>query len=387
MLPTFCVGWPHWLEIACCYGDNAGVATKTNSISDMMGRIFSISGAGGRYRFFRLMFVALLGMPLTVLGQAQTEAVRLGERPTDNGAPTAVEIGLFVIDIDEIDDVNQRFSVDLFVGVRWQDPRLSLAERDRKGQVRFMPIDAVWTPRILFLNDRGLKAQLRQGVEVDDFGNVTYKNRYSGQLAADLDFRNFPFDVQRLPIDLVSYEYTTDEMRFSPMLNIVSRAEEFSIEGWQLKQLEPKVHVFATPTDDSELPRLTYVVEAKRDSDYYVLTMLLPMSLIIFMAWTVFWLQPEVVPSRIAISTASIFSLLALGVSIRLGLPKISYLTRADVFVLGCTLMIFMALGIAVLGSRWASSGHMEKALKANTIVRWVYMLLFAVVAVVAFYR
>ncbi|MDH3923486.1 MAG: hypothetical protein OET41_02680, partial [Xanthomonadales bacterium] len=151
------------------------------------------------------------------------------------------------------------------------------------------------------------------------------------------------------------------------------------------KELEPELSVFVVPSDGSELPRLTYVIEAKRDSDYYVLTMLVPMSLIIFMAWTVFWLQPNIVPPRIAISTASIFSLIALGVSIRLGLPKVSYLTRADYFVLGCTLMVFIALGVAVIGSRWASSDRMEKALRANAIARWVYLLMFFVVAYIAF--
>jgi hypothetical protein len=222
-------------------------------------------------------------------------------------------------------------------------------------------------------------------VEVDDLGNMKYQNRMSGELKVDLEFEQFPFDVQRLPIDIVSYEYTADEMQFSPRLGIASLADKFSIEGWQLKQREPIVDVYVPPVDGSKLPRLTYIIEAKRESDYYVLTMLVPMSLIIFMAWTVFWLQPNIVPPRIAIATASIFSLIALGVSIRLGLPKVSYLTTADIFVLGCTLMVFIALGVAVIGSRWANSDRMEQALKINAIARWVYMLLFVVVAFVAF--
>ena len=226
---------------------------------------------------------------------------------------------------------------------------------------------------------------MREGVEVDDLGNMKYQNRLSGELKVDLEFQQFPFDVQRLPIDIVSYEYSTDEMQFSPDSAIVSQADTFSIEGWQLKLLEPIVDVFVVPADRTKLPRLTYIIEAKRDSEYYVLTMLVPMSLIIFMAWTVFWLQPNIVPPRISIATASIFSLIALGVSIRLGLPKVSYLTMADFFVLGCTLMVFIALGVAVIGSRWASSDRMEQALKLNAIARWVYMLLFVVVAFVAF--
>jgi hypothetical protein len=335
--------------------------------------------------FFWLLLSASLAVGAPAAAQSAPESVILGERPSMNGEPTVVELGVFVIDIDEIDDVRQRFSIDMFIVARWQDPRFTIPEAKREGKTRFMPIDNVWTPKILLLNDRGLIPQLREGVEVDDFGNMKYQNRFAGELKVDLEFQKFPFDVQRLPIDIVSYEYGIDKMRFSIDSNIVSRAESFSIEGWHLKQLEPEVGVFLPPVEGAELPRLSYIIEATRDSDYYVLTMLVPMSLIIFMAWTVFWLQPTIVPPRIAIATASIFSLIALGVSIRLGLPKVSYLTRADIFVLGCTLMVFLALGVAVIGSRWANSDRIEQALKVNAIARWVYALLFGVVAFVAF--
>lgn len=332
----------------------------------------------------RVFWVVMLTLP-SVQVLASQDSVMLGERPSQNGEPTVIEVNLFVIDVDEINDVKQTFSIDLFVVARWQDPRLALPETERRGKVRFMMIDDIWTPKILLINDRGLKNQLREGVDVDDYGNMTYKNRMSGELKVNLEFQKFPFDVQRLPIEIVSYEYTADEMQFTIGSTAIDQVDRFSIEGWQLKQLEPVIDVFVTPVDETRLPRLTYIIEAKRNSEYYVLTMLIPMSLIIFMAWTVFWLQPHIVPPRVAISTASIFSLIALGVSIRLGLPKVSYLTMADIFVLGCTLMVFIALGVAVIGSRWANSDRMEQALKINAVARWVYMLLFVVVALVAF--
>jgi len=131
-------------------------------------------------------------------------------------------------------------------------------------------------------------------------------------------------------------------------------------------------------------PRITFIVEAQRNARYYVLTMFLPMSLIIFMSWTAFWIQPNVVPPRIAISTASIFSLIAFGFSIRLSLPRVSYVTRADIFVIGCTLLVFLALGAAVIGSRWASADRLEQAERLNAVTRWVYVVLFVVVATVA---
>jgi hypothetical protein len=59
-------------------------------------------------------------------------------------------------------------------------------------------------------------------------------------------------------------------------------------------------------------------------------------------------------------------------------------MTRADIFVTGCTLLVFLALGAAVIGSRWASADKLERAMRLNALARWVYVALFAAVAAAA---
>ena len=308
----------------------------------------------------------------------------VGERPNSSGEATLVTLGIYLFDIDNIDDVEQRFSVDLFIGIAWQDSRLALPEDERMGQVRGFALDQIWTPRGIIVNDRGLSGQLPRIADVDDLGNVVYRQRLSGELAVILELREFPFDTQRLPIDFISYLYSPDDVRIVVNTDISADAGLFSAAGWRLKIIEPEYGELSIPAAGLVRSRATYYIEAQRDSQYYLLTMFLPMSLIVFMAWTVFWLQPDIVPARIGLSTASIFSLLALGFSIRLNLPAVSYTTRADMFVLGCTLLIFVALGVAVIGSRWANSDRMEQALRLNFIARWVYIGLFGIIVTTA---
>jgi uncharacterized membrane protein YidH (DUF202 family) len=59
-------------------------------------------------------------------------------------------------------------------------------------------------------------------------------------------------------------------------------------------------------------------------------------------------------------------------------------MTRADMFVIGCTLLVFVALGVAVIGRRWANADRMERALRLNAVARWVYVGLFGVVVTIA---
>ena len=210
------------------------------------------------------------------------------------------------------------------------------------------------------------------------------KQRFSGELAVNLDLKEFPFDTQQLAIQIISYQYSPNEVQFSPSARIAANVEAFSVEGWSFSLLETDFGEFSVPAIGVVRPQISFVVEAQRNAQYYVLTMFLPMSLIVFMSWTAFWIQPNVVPPRIAISTASIFSLIAFGFSIRLSLPRVSYVTRADLFVIGCTLLVFLALGAAVIGSRWASADRLERAIRLNAAVRWIYVGLFAVVATVS---
>jgi len=353
------------------------VQLKRCSRADLPATLFSKSTVRAALLLIATFFSASLGAQ----GVDSTKAQLIAERPNASGVATEVTVGVFLIDIDEIDDVRQRFNVDMFVNIAWQDPRLALPEQDQSGRMRTVPLSEIWTPRGLIVNDRGLSPRLPLVADVDALGNVVYRQRLYGELAVHLDLKDFPFDTQRLPIDVISYQYSPDEVRFSPNTRIASDTEAFSVEGWSFKLLDTEFREFSVPAVEVVRPRLTFVVEAQRNAQYYVLTMFLPMSLIIFMSWTAFWIQPNVVPPRIAISTASIFSLIAFGFSIRLSLPRVSYVTRADLFVIGCTLLVFLALGAAVIGSRWASADKLEQAIRLNAAIRWIYIGLFAVVA------
>jgi gamma-aminobutyric acid receptor subunit beta len=308
----------------------------------------------------------------------------VGDRPDSTGDATLITVNLYLIDIDSIDDVKQRFGVDLFLNISWQDPRLALSGGLRTGRNRTLPLAEVWSPRGLIVNDRGLSEQLPQVINVDDDGGIEYRQRLIGELAVDMDLREFPFDTQRLPIDIISYQYSPDQVRFALPTALGIEGRRLSAGGWDFKMLEPKVSEFKISAAGIVRPQLTFAIEARRNGSYYVLTTILPITLILFMSWMAFWLQPDIIPTRIGISTASIFSLVAFGVSIRLSLPAVSYMTRTDIFVIGSMLMVFLALSVAVIGSRWANSDRMPQALRLNAVARWAYVVLFVVVATIA---
>jgi hypothetical protein len=344
-----------------------------------MGRLEATAGI----RMVLLMVVALISAGLCAEGFESKDTKSAVERPNRSGPPTEVRIGIYLLDLTRIDDVNQLFSVDLFVDVTWQDPRLAVPEKMRIGKIQRRPLEEIWTPRLLILNDRGLSAHLPRVAEIDDLGNVNTQQRVSGELSTNLLFKDFPFDTQLLPIRIVSYSYSAQDLHFSIDNQIGWVDGPLSAEGWRFRIIGPEIDEFYIPAKETVWAQLTYLIEAKRNSQYYMLTMFLPVSMIVLMSWFVFWLPPDVIPSRVGISTASIFSLIAFSLSIRMGLPRVSYLTHADTFLIACTLLVILALGMVVIGTRWVQTDRLKDALRLNAVTRWVYAGLFFLTATI----
>ena len=74
-----------------------------------------------------LLLALLLASSIALAdGLESSDARSVGERPDPAGQPTLVTIDAFIFDIDAIDDAVQRFELDIFVNISWQDSRLAL---------------------------------------------------------------------------------------------------------------------------------------------------------------------------------------------------------------------------------------------------------------------
>jgi len=55
----------------------------------------------------------------------------------------------------------------------------------------------------------------------------------------------------------------------------------------------------------------------------------------------------------------------------------VAYVTRADIFMPGATLLVFLALGIVIGGSLMVLSDGEAAAKRLNAIMRWLYSVLY----------
>ena len=314
--------------------------------------------------------LAVILAPVPVAGQADRPAVS-AERPGAGGATDIVRVRVGLLDIAKIDEAEQVFHIDAYMVFEWIDTRLA-AGAPGPGSRR-VPLDAIWNPGLVVVNARGLETRLPWVATVDNDGRVTVRQRVSGPVAVDLDLREFPFDRQTLTIDLVSYLHTPAELAFSADSQLIARPDTFSAEGWLFEPADAETSVFRLSESGPGAPSIRLAIVAERNAAFFILTLAMPLTLVVLLSWVVHWVPPSLIPARIGMASATVFSLVALGVTFRLTLPQIDYLTRADRFVIYSTVLVAVSLCLAVATANLTSNERHGEALRLTRITRLLF--------------
>jgi hypothetical protein len=328
-----------------------------------------------------VFFLWLLIAATTTIAGSQELA---GTRPGGNGQPLTISGTLFLLDVSKIDGADQSFTADVFMMLQWRDERLASPTES----IRRLPLDNVWNPRVQIINQRRIWKTFPEEVDVSPDGTVTYRQRYYGQFASALDLHNFPLDHHRFGLQLVVPGYGPKEIEF--VLNTEGfgegRSPQMTVPDWSVGPFELRTAPYAVIPGGREIAGLEGAFEARRHLGFYVGKAFVSVAIIVFMSWVVFWLGPEHVGPRLSVAVTSMLTLVAYRFLLGQSLPPVSYLTRLDYFLLGATILVFVALIQVALTSTTEESDPTARAIAVNRISRWVFPAAFALLIVWSFW-
>ncbi len=313
-------------------------------------------------------------------------AALANSRPDANGPPTLVKMILILIEIKEISDVDQNFTAHFVLDARWKDPRLAAAILGVDTVSCRWSLDSIWSPRLAFINAENLDT-LRNDIEsVSEDGEVRYVQRHIGNFSSEFDLRQFPRDSQDLVISIVAGGHSSDQVQFivdeqGPVFDHTR-----SIPGWDIENGSSALDTLSIAALGIEINQAHYALTLQRLFCYYFWKVILPLGLIVAMSWAVFWIDPQHLAPQMTLSSAAVFALIAFQLSLGYMLPKISYLTRMDLYVLGSTILVFSALAEGVLTARLASTGRGETGRSLDRASRWAFPAVFLMIVGVAFW-
>jgi len=280
-----------------------------------------------------------------------------------------ITVGFLVINISKIDDAEQQINIDVSIQMKWVDPGLVNPD----GEMLLADPDTIWTPDVQIVNEVDLKKMRKELVMVSPDGECLYRQRYSGLISSSTDYSNFPFDQQILKVQLAAAPPW--QLRFIPDQDWNGRLDKFSVADWKVGPAS-----FTTETLEVmqlKIPACSIQLTGTRKTGYFIWKIFIPLSLVIFMSFTVFWIDPSRIDAQLTVSVTSILTLIAYQFTLSFMVPRVPYLTRLDIFVFGANFLVFAALIEAVASSHITGKGRPELAQKMDYFSRFVFPLIY----------
>jgi hypothetical protein len=188
----------------------------------------------------------LLAVAWVLFGSAlgQDAAPDLTTIPRGKGLPVNVRIAAYFEDIAGIADNEGKFGATVDLRQVWDDPRLAFPASDApsgfvewKGDAADSKLAAIWTPGVALANLVGDPAYELRGVRIYPNGRVELLQRTTGEFASGFDVHRFPFDHQRLsveiasrrdPDNLVQLDFRQADIDFSRV------SDGVAVDGWSI---------------------------------------------------------------------------------------------------------------------------------------------------------
>src|ERR1700719_1894450 len=119
----------------------------------------------------RIVFLPVVSLAMSIQLARSAEAPALIERPGSANGPTQVSVGIWIVDISNIDSAQQSFTADIAVVLQWKDARLA---HTGAGLTHYA-LDQIWTPRVAIANEtRSVSRKFPDSVEAAPDGTGLY---------------------------------------------------------------------------------------------------------------------------------------------------------------------------------------------------------------------
>ncbi len=307
--------------------------------------------------------------------------------------PVVVRAGFHLHDINAIDDDTETFELNGVLTLDWRDSRLAFDpgdsgadERIYQGDFQFSELAAAWFPQVVLVNQSGLfeEAGVVQRIRAD--GSATLMRFINASAEVDLDMRQFPFDEQRLIAEFEVFGFDRGEVVFEaagPVTSDPLRVPQWEVLGRELSVVEDPAPYAGRGGGSS---RLVLSVDVARRSWYARRLVVLPLVVIVLLAFSVFWMEESSsLSDRLSVSFIGILTGVTYQVVITDQLPHISYFTVMHAF-LGWSFFVMCATvlpSVIVVGRR--RRGENESAAALDRLCRWAFPLVYVSVNLVLF--
>jgi hypothetical protein len=267
--------------------------------------------------------------------------------PPYHGQPLEVAIALHIVNIASIDEVAEQFQMDAYLFAQWVDARLAFTPTGPNDKERDYAFGQIWIPQLEMINAVTPRERADTSIRVAPDGTVSYAERCKVTLSSRFALRRFPFDRQSLLIIIHPFLVDGPRMKLTLADHATWTASEFesysSLAQWQLTAVAPQVGMAPT-YGGLTVPEARFEISVERRSSFYLWKVFLPLLLMVFLSWAVFWIEADDLTNQVEVAVTTILTVIAFAFAISATMPRLPYLTYIDAFFLECYIYVFVAV-------------------------------------------
>ncbi len=135
--------------------------------------------------------------------------------------------------------------------------------------------------------------------------------------------------------------------------------------------------------DTVRIDQVDFRLFVSRRAGFYVWTMILPLIVMLMVAWSVLWIAPANFAQQLAIAMPTFLSVIAFSYAMSFTLPRVPYLTFINAFFLTIYLFVFLTIVETVTIYAIGRSDQEDTAVALHIKARWFLPVAFLVTVTV----
>jgi hypothetical protein len=222
-------------------------------------------------------------------------------------------------------------------------------------------------------------------LDTDEHVFIQKKQIFQGKILNDYKLKKFPFDKQSL-----SLYFAPEDNYINALGDITLYVSELGVDAaetlffnfknnnWESIDYNYGGGVQYSNYIGENINAQYISLEIKRNFEYYIFKLLLPILLLLGLTWSIFWIDLHDLETRITISIVTFLALIAYNFVIDNDLAKLSYLTFLDCVVLVSYLFAGLPTFMAIYCKQKVINNEIEWGQKINSISKVAFPAFYA---------
>ena len=294
--------------------------------------------------------------------------------------PVEVQVRFFLSKITDINEQDETFEIKGLLMLEWMDARQKfspavegVAEKTFQGAYQFLEVFNGWWPQLVISNGVGTVPLQNVSLKISPDGTMLYIQEISAVVEHPMNLRAFPFDRQQLNIifEPLAFFGTEVKLVFNPGMYDLPDYP-IDVAGWKFHDLSAYTDIDLDDNSGKIFSQFILQLELERLPASIIWLVMVPLSIIVLLATSIYWMDKESLGNRMDISFLGILTIVAYQSLVESSLPRVEYFTLISGFIYVAYAIMITCIISNIIVDKLDRSGKGDVADRLDLFGRWL---------------